>query len=292
MNDLELKDIIGRVISELGIDTEEKKENIAVDSAPKSSLSDDVLPDILLEDYTKELGVEHPAHPDEFLEIKATTGARLGLGRAGSRYRTRPYLRFLADHAGAMDAVQNDVPDELIQKLGLLKVQTKCTSKQEYLTRPDLGRQFSDETKQIIRSKCAMDPQVQIIVSEGLSSTSVTDNIEELLPALYQGLQVEKLTAGTPVFVKYGRVPSEDVITELLHAKVTIILIGERPGLSTYASMSAYMTYGGTVGMPEGNRTVISNIHKNGTNPAEAGAHIADVARKMFDQKASGVDLK
>jgi ethanolamine ammonia-lyase small subunit len=291
MNDTELKDLIGRVMAELGIG--EDKNGAVSSKAPESAstVSGDVLPDILLEDYTKELGVKNPAHPEEFLEIKAMTGARLGLGRAGSRYRTRPYLRFLADHAGAMDAVQNDVPDELIQKLGLLKVQTKCTSKEEYLTRPDLGRQFDDETRQLIRSKCIKNPEVQIIISEGLSSTAVTENIEELFPALYQGLQVKKLTVGTPIFVKYGRVPAEDVITETVGSAVTIILIGERPGLSTYASMSAYMTYGGSVGIPEGNRTVISNIHKDGTNPAEAGAHIADVARRMFDQKASGVNL-
>jgi ethanolamine ammonia-lyase small subunit len=83
-----------------------------------------------------------------------------------------------------------------------------------------------------------------------------------------------------------------DVITEILKPKVTIILIGERPGLSTYASLSAYITYEGKVAMAEVGRTVVSNIHENGTNPVEAGAHIATLVKKMLEQKVSGAGLK
>lgn len=288
MKELDIKTIVDSVLKEMekaGAFNEEKK-------ACCSAVSDEVLPDILLDDYTKKLDVPNCANPEEFLRRKALTGARIGLGRAGSRYKTNAYLRFLADHAGAMDAVQNDVPEEFLESLNLFTIQTKCASKEEYLTRPDLGRQFNDDQLQILRERCKMGADVQIIVSDGLSSTAIVANLEDLLPALEQGLKAEGLNVGTPFFVKYGRVPSEDVITETLKPKVTIILIGERPGLSTYASLSAYITYEGYVGIPEGNRTVVSNIHAEGTNPVEAGAHIASIARRILDQKASGVNLK
>ena len=96
----------------------------------------------------------------------------------------------------------------------------------------------------------------------------------------------------TPFFVKYGRVGVMDEISELLDADVTCTLIGERPGLITAESMSAYIAYKATVGMPEARRTVVSNIHKNGTIPSEAGAHIAEIIKIMLEKKCSGTDLK
>lgn len=296
MNEEQLMDLVKQVLMQVtegntsGL--KQAASNVQVNSKVSEDCSDEMIPDILMDDYTKKLDIPNPANPEEFLRLKSMTDARIGLGRAGLRYTTNAYLRFLADHAGAMDAVQNDVPEELLEELNLFSVSTKCQSKEEYLTRPDLGRQFDDETKALIRSKCKANPDVQIIVSDGLSSTAVMANIRDLLPAIEQGLKVEGLESGTPFFVKYGRVPAMDPITELLNPKVTIILIGERPGLSTYVSLSAYITYGGYSGIPEGNRTVISNIHQNGTNPIEAGAHIASVAKKMIEQKASGVDLQ
>lgn len=107
-----------------------------------------------------------------------------------------------------------------------------------------------------------------------------------------QGLQSYRIDVGTPFFVKFGRVGVMDEISELLGAEVTCTLIGERPGLITAESMSAYIAYKATVGMPEARRTVVSNIHKNGTIPAEAGAHIAEIIKIMLEKKASGTDLK
>ena len=133
---------------------------------------------------------------------------------------------------------------------------------------------------------------VQIYVSDGLSSASVAANIPDLLPAILQGLQNYKIDVGTPFFVKYGRVGVMDEISEVTGADVTCTLIGERPGLITAESMSAYIAYKATVGMPEARRTVVSNIHKAGTIPAEAGAHIADIIKIMLEKKASGTDLK
>ena len=114
----------------------------------------------------------------------------------------------------------------------------------------------------------------------------------QVLPAIEQGLKSYGIDYGTPFFVKYGRVGAMDQISEITGADVTCVLIGERPGLITAESMSAYIAYKATVGMPEARRTVVSNIHKDGTIPAEAGAHIADIIKKILDAKASGTDLK
>ena len=176
--------------------------------------------------------------------------------------------------------------------MGLFSVQTQCTDKDTYLTRPDLGRKLNEEAVKTIKEKCKSHPQVQIYVSDGLSSAAVAANIGDVLPAIEQGLKSYGIQMGTPFFVKYGRVGAMDEISEITGADVTCVLIGERPGLITAESMSAYIAYKATVGMPEARRTVVSNIHKAGTIPAEAGAHIADVIKKILDNKASGTDLK
>jgi ethanolamine ammonia-lyase small subunit len=144
----------------------------------------------------------------------------------------------------------------------------------------------------MVRERCKHAPTVQVFVSDGLSSAAVEANLPDLLPALMQGLQNERIETGTPFFVKYGRVGVMDEVSELTGAEVTCVLIGERPGLITAQSMSAYVAYRATVGMPEARRTVLSNIHRAGTVPAEAGAHLADIIRVMLEKKASGTDLE
>lgn len=250
------------------------------------------VPDLSRGDLQATLDVPNPANSEEYLNMKARTPARLGVWRAGPRYRTKTALRFRADHAVAMDAVFTDVPEEFLAANGLFEVTTRCTSKDEYLTRPDLGRLFDEDTIAHLKSKCKPNPKVQVYVSDGLSSTAVVANIADLLPALMQGLQSNQIDAGTPFYVKYGRVGAMDAVAKALGSEVTIVLLGERPGLATGSSLSAYMTYKGYPGMPEAGRTVVSNIYKGGTNPAEAGAHIATLAKLMLEQKASGLDLK
>lgn len=224
--------------------------------------------------------------------LKDTTPARICVGRAGARLKTNTLLKFRADHAVAMDAVWSAVDENIIDELGFIKVQTLVRDKEEYITRPDLGKRFSEETIEYIKKNCVHSPQVQIIVGDGLSSTAIDANTRDIYSIILDGLSAKGYTVGTPIFVKYSRVATMDKISEALDAEVTIILIGERPGLATGESMSSYMAYRASTKKPESQRTVISNIHRNGTPPVEAGAQIVDVIEIMMREKKSGVDLK
>lgn len=288
----DLKEIVEQVLVEMSGKGENTKEAVKSVLETTSQISDEILPDPLEIDLKKQLLVVDPEDKEAYLKVKQYTPARLGVGRAGARYRTETMIRFRADHAVAQDAVFSDVPEELIKEMGFFSVQTMCKDKDEYLTRPDLGRKLGEEAEKTVREKCKKNPTVQIYVSDGLSSTAIGANVKDVLPALLQGLQAYGIDAGTPFFVRLGRVAVMDQISEITGADVTCVLIGERPGLVTAESMSAYITYKGTVGMPESRRTVLSNIHRGGTPPVEAGAHIAEIIKKMLDAKASGVDLK
>lgn len=174
----------------------------------------------------------------------------------------------------------------------MFTIQSRCDNKDVYLTRPDLGRRLSEDAVATLKEKCEKNPQVQIFVSDGLSSAAVAANTKDVLSGITQGLKASGINVGTPFFVKYGRVGAMDEISEITGADVTCVLIGERPGLITAESMSAYIAYKATIGMPEARRTVVSNIHSSGTIPAEAGAHIAEIIKTILEKKASGTDLK
>ena len=228
---------------------------------------------------------------DALLRMKRKTNARIGVGKAGARLNTQTMLTLRADHAQARDAVFVDVNPQVLEDLGLFTVQTCCEDKNTYVTRPDLGRTLSKEAVKTLKEKCVMNPDVQIYAADGLSSTAIQVNLPKILPVLMDSLKAKGLTVGTPFFLRFGRVGSQEHVAETLGAKVVCVLIGERPGLATAESMSAYIAYNAYVGMPESKRTVVSNIHKDGTAAVEAGAYVADVIEMILDQKASGVEL-
>ena len=224
--------------------------------------------------------------------MKAKTPARLGIGRAGTRYKTETVLRFRADHAAAQDAVFSYVDEEFIKENNMFAVETLCKDKDEYLTRPDLGRKFSPETINNIKSKFGTNQKVLILVGDGLSSAAIEANLKDCAPAIKQGLKMYGIDSSEILFVKHCRVGAMDHLGEELGCEVICMLVGERPGLVTAESMSAYIAYKPYIGMAEAKRTVISNIHKGGTTAVEAGAHIAELIKTMLDKKASGIDLK
>ncbi len=297
MDTRELKEIIESVLSEMNVTgsaaaAEEVKPASKTSCCEASQVEDGVLDDITKIDIKEQYLVKDPYDKEGYMELKRHAPCRLGIGKAGARYKTLPQLMFRAAHSAAQDAVFSDVDQDFVDSLGLFTVQTMCENKDIYLTRPDLGRKLSKEAVETIREKCEKNPQVQIFVSDGLSSAAVAANTKDVLNGILQGLKSSGVKVGTPFFLKYGRVGSMDEVSELTGADVTCVLIGERPGLITATSMSAYIAYKATVGMPEARRTVVSNIHSAGTNPAEAGAHIADIIKLILEKKTSGTELK
>lgn len=248
--------------------------------------------DISEVDYSERVTIDNPMNLESCIRVKKATNARICMGRAGSRFKTESLLRFRADHAVAIDSVWSYVDESIVEKMGFLKVQTLIKDKEEYITRPDLGRVFSQETIKNIKEKCIHNPDVQIIAADGLSSHAIDANLEDIYHIIVEGIEAKGYKVGTPIFVKYGRVATMDKISEALNAKVTVLLVGERPGLATGESMSSYMAYKSSTLKPESQRTVVSNIHKNGTPPVEAGAQIVHLIEIMMRAKCSGVELK
>ena len=261
LDEATLTRIIEQVVAELAQDERPPEKPAPTPAARTEPAAPDIrmpetageagcLPDITEIDIREQYLVEQPEHGEAYADLKRNAPCRLGIGKAGARYKTLPQLEFRAAHSAAQDAVFSDVDEAFIASQGVFLVQSQCDSKDTYLTRPDLGRRLSKAAADTIRERCRAHPTVQIYVSDGLSSAAVSANIPDLLPALLQGLQNYKIDVGTPFFVRYGRVGVMDEVSELLGAEVTCVLIGERPGLITAESMSAYIAYRATVGMP------------------------------------------
>jgi ethanolamine ammonia-lyase small subunit len=260
---------------------------------PTSGLTID-LPDPTLPEYRYRPRVKNPKDPEALKALIASTTARIGVGRAGPHYNTYSLLLFQADHAVTQDALYKDVDQKLLDDLGLFTVQTNITGgKQEYLLRPDLGRQLNDEAKKVIQEKCVKSPNLQLVVGDGLSAAAVEANVREMFPVIMQGAKSAGLSVGTPFFIQYCRVGVLNDIGELLKPDVVILLIGERPGLGRAESLSAYMAYRPKAGDTDADRDVICNIFQNGgTNPLEGAAFAVQLAQRMMKHQASGVKLK
>lgn len=292
----EINKIVNEILDEIGTKTAVYENTVQKAGKEKSPAQEAVQENeekakVIVSEGSK-VTIENPEDSDALRRMVTKTTARIGVGKAGPRLKTQTMLKLRADHAAARDAVFMDVSQDLIKQMGLFPVVTCCGDKNTFLTRPDLGRDFDEETKERIKEKCTPHPDVQIIVSDGLSSSAIEANAGRILPVVMEGLKEKGIRVGTPVFVKYGRVAAQDRISELLDAAVVCSFIGERPGLATAESMSAYISYKAEVGMPEARRTVVSNIHKNGVPAVEAGAYIVDLLALILEQKASGVELK
>ena len=239
------------------------------------------------------IGVENPANASGLANLAASTSARLAVGRAGPRPRTNAVLLFGADHAVTQDAIFGDVPTALLERFGLFTVQTKVTSQDEFLLRPDLGRMLDEEAKKLMTERCVKKPQVQIVVGDGLSAAAVTNNLEQIYPVIEQGLNGAGLSLGTPFFVQYCRVGAMNDINDIVQADVVVLLIGERPGLGVADALSVYSGWRPTAGKNDANRDVICMITQNGgTNPLEAGAFVVEHVKNVIQHQASGVELR
>ena len=251
----------------------------------------DFVEDVTELDLRKLYLTENPANKEDFARLKARTPARLGSGKAGPRYKTLTMLRFRADHAAAQDAVFSEVDTEFAKRYDLLPTKTRCDSKDEYLTRPDLGRCFDEHNAKAIQGVIDTPPKVQIVIGDGLSSAAIEANAMDCCKAIMDGLKLRHIPFSKPIFVRYCRVGAGDAVGDLTGCELVCVLVGERPGLVTDKSMSAYITYKPHTGVSESSRTVVSNIHSQGTPAVEAGAHIAELIDTILKRKVSGVGL-
>ena len=296
MNKQELAAMVAEILGSMGEEPMVKSSDYRP-TAPGPQPKDegyregDFVPDVTALDLRKLYLTESPENKEKYQKMKEKTAARLGSGRAGPRYKTLTMLRFRADHAAAQDAVFSQVSQDFAAKNGMVEVQTKCKSKEEYLTRPDYGRCFDEENQSKIRSAISGTPKVQIGIGDGLSSAAITANAMDCLHSLQEGLKLKGIDPGTPIFVRYCRVGAGDAIGDITGCELVCMLVGERPGLVTDKSMSAYITYLPRTGVSESARTVVSNIHAQGTPAVEAGAHIATLMDTILKRKVSGVGL-
>lgn len=239
-------------------------------------------------------GLENAADQDALVMLMETTTARIGVGRAGYRPKTKTLQLFQSDFAISQDALYREVDPVLLQKFDLFQVETMITEgKEQYLLRPDLGRKLSSEAMALIKSRCVKRANIQICVGDGLSATAIEVNIPKIMPVLISGCQSVGLSLGTPFFIHHCRVGVMNDIGDILGPDVVILLIGERPGLGRAESMSAYMAFQPRSGDTDADREVICNIFDNGgTNPLEAGAYAVQLAQTMMKNRGSGVKMR
>ena len=292
----ELSSLVAEILGTMGKEPQVKaSEYKPADPGPEPETTafrdGDFVEDVSKLDLRKLYLTENPKDQEAYARLKAKTPARLGSGKAGARYKTLTMLRFRADHAAAQDAVFSQVPEDYAEKNGLVPLQTKCTDKDMYLTRPDLGRTFDEENKNKLKAAVPTPPTVQLVIGDGLSSAAIMANAMDCMHGICDGLKLKNISMGKPVFVRYCRVGAGDALGDVTGCELVCVLVGERPGLVTDKSMSAYITYQPHTGVSESARTVVSNIHAQGTPAVEAGAHIAGLIETILQKKVSGVGL-
>ena len=292
-----IEEIVARILAELRKEGLEPKPQAA--GAQQSVISRDGgdlvidLADPTREEARRAVGVENPSDPEGLRNLMAATTARLGVGRAGPRPKTRSALLFQADHGVTQDAIHGVVSQEVRDAFNLFTVTTRVEDRHEYLLRPDLGRLLSDEGRAMVAEKCIKSPDVQLCVGDGLSAAAIDNNLRDIYPVLEQGLRAAGLTLGTPFFVENARVGVMNDINAIVHAKAIVLLIGERPGLGIADAMSAYMGFDPQPGKTDADRDLICMITTHGgTNPLEAGAFVVEFVKRMLKYSASGVKLR
>jgi ethanolamine ammonia-lyase small subunit len=230
--------------------------------------------------------------------LRAATPARIFTGRAGSSYRTATLLALRGDHAAARDAVSTpldlDAPGmaALADRFPWTVVATMADSRQRYLRRPDLGRRLTPQARQTIRAEHGTGPDVQLVIGDGLSSTAVHAQVPDLLPLVHEGCAVRGWSVGRPIVVRQCRVGVLNEIGELLDPAVVVLLIGERPGLATAESLSAYLAYRPRPGHTDADRNLLSNIHRAGIPVREAASRIVGLVEALMADGRSGVAVK
>ena len=237
-----------------------------------------------------------PVTPDPWVHLGVTTPARLALGRSGASLPTREVLNLGLAHARARDAVHAAMDGEAlaagIAALGhaCLAVDSAASDRATYLRRPDFGRRLSAQSRTLFEAPEPGGVDLALIVADGLSAAAIDLNALPLLAALLPRLSGRSLA---PIVVaRQARVALGDEVGGLLGARMAVMLIGERPGLSAADSLGAYLTFGPRIGLTDASRNCVSNIRAAGLAPDAAAAKIAWLIDRAFALSLTGVALK
>ena len=239
-------------------------------------------------------------------QLRQFTAARIALGRSGISLPTQPLLAFQLAHAQARDAVQLalDVPQLLrdLEHAGIadakdcLVLSSAAADRLTYLQRPDLGRRLSDESRAVLAAQIGQESgrrhDIALVIADGLSALAVARNAVPFLAALMRQLAPENWSMAPLSVVRMGRVAVADEVGERLGARLVVLLIGERPGLSSPDSMGVYATWMPRVGLNDADRNCISNIRPAGLGYEEAAHKLHYLLREMRRREVSGVNLK
>lgn len=232
----------------------------------------------------------------ELPDLRALTRARVLLGRFGAGLPTRHVQEFQLDHARARQAVWSDVDRTALRRelsnltVDVVDVQSMAENRQVFVRRPDLGRKLSPYAARCLES-VPQQRDVVIVLADGLSASAVMTNGALLTQALVQRLDGMAISIAAVVLAAQARVALADPIGELLEARVAIMLIGERPGLSAADSLGAYVTYRPETGTPDSRRNCISNIRHGGLAVADAADAIVALVVRMLRTGVSGIGL-
>ncbi|MFA6039997.1 MAG: ethanolamine ammonia-lyase subunit EutC [Methylophilus sp.] len=235
---------------------------------------------------------------DPWRNLKSFTRARIALGRVGSSLPTKEVLDFGLSHAMARDAVHlaldvNELASQIEDlDLSVLQVQSKAPDRTSYLIRPDWGRQLDEASREQLKAltpKKSID--FMIVVGDGLSSMAVERHVVPLIAEIQKVIPTEWML-GPVVVASQARVALADEVAELMHARMVVMLIGERPGLSSPDSLGAYLTYQPHAGCSDADRNCISNIRPEGLNYTAAAKKLIWLAKEAMRMQVSGVALK
>lgn len=230
---------------------------------------------------------------DFWAGLRGWTDARIALGRAGVGRRTRDVLAFQLDHARARDAV-HEVLDRTAAfgDIEYVEVASRAPDRVTFLRRPDLGRQLTPESEADLAGRAGAGCDVAVTVSAGLSSTAIERNFRPFWREMRPLIDGLGLRLGPLCFTEQGRVALGDGVALALRARMAVVIIGERPGLSSPDSMGIYLTYGPASGISDAARNCISNIRPAGLDRGAAARTLCALMRESFRRELSGVALK
>jgi ethanolamine ammonia-lyase small subunit len=236
--------------------------------------------------------------PRSLGDLRNLTPARVALGRAGASLPTKALLDFTLDHARARDAVHAALDASTIVSglagLGLaaIRVRSRAGDRKDYLRRPDLGRTLDEDSRHLLASRSDDPCRLVVVVADGLSPSAVNAHAVELVRSLIPHLAADGIQIGRAAVATGARVALGDEIGAMLGARLTVMLIGERPGLSASDSLGAYLTFAPKVGRTDAERNCVSNIHGAGLGYEEAAFRIAWLIREALAREVTGVALK